>query len=323
MERTGQFTVPDVRHPFPSAVNEFAREVQEGNIEWVRRLGLLSEGRDLELFSATGIGWLAARTHPTLGLPELQLISDWYAWLFIRDDEGDDTEMSEQPDKLSTADARLLEVLEGAEPTGEDRSLVHGLRHLRDRLLWYLHSNNLSRAWMRRFVRTVRAHLEATLWEASNRSQGIVPDVESYVRMRPLTGGLQIVTELVEIVEGEHVPAQVREHEVVAAMTRASHNVCCWVNDLISLAKELSHGEVNNLVVVLGGTHGLTLQEAIHRAAEMHDEEVRRFVALERSLPSFGSPVDEILAHYVSSLRSRMRGILDWSRDSVRYSTPG
>ena len=255
--------------------------------------------------------------------PEICASSPRYAWLFLRDDKGNESAEGRNPNRLSAADSRLLDTLEGAEPGEEDEPLAHALCDLRERVHGYLRANVLPGVWMRRLVRAVREHLEATLWEAANRARGSVPPLESYVRMCPLTGGLSIVTELVEIVEGSHLPAEVREQKTVRRMTEASHNITCWANDIISLEKELAAGEVNNLILVLREERGLTLQQAVDEAAQMHDTEVLSFIEASCSLPRFGPAVDETLGRYVSSLEARMRGVLDWSYGSERYRLSG
>ena len=63
-------------------------------------------------------------------------------------------------------------------------------------------------------------------------------------------------------------------------------NVVCWSNDLLSLAKELQHGDRHNLVIALRTQYRLPLREAINRAAELHNAEVRAFLTLEARLGS-------------------------------------
>jgi hypothetical protein len=72
-------------------------------------------------------------------------------------------------------------------------------------------------------------------------------------------------------------------------------------------------------VLVLRHAEELTLQEAVNRSVQMHNAEVRRFIELESQLPAFGGTVDSNLARYVAALRARMRGNLDWARESGRY----
>ena len=318
------FTPPELDYPFAPAVSEHI-EVLDGEIfEWARDTGLLSTERARRLFGGAGLGRLVARTHPDSSLEDLRIIAGWYAWLFLQDDVRDDSAVGQRPGELSTLDERFIEVLEGGASaslrTGED-PLARALYDLRERLRGRLRDGELSRVGMRRFIRAFRQHLDATLWEASNRARGTVPDIETYVRMRPLTGGLSIVTELVELLEGTYLPVEVRANPTVARLTEASHNIVCWANDILSLEKELRCGEVNNLVVVLRESDGLTLQRAVDLAAEMHDAEVRVFAGLQEARPSFGPAVDPNLDRYVSDLRARIRGVLDWTRESGRYRT--
>lgn len=314
-----QFTTREFGYPFPPAISEHADEVHRGTARWAERFGLLPGEKARRHFDATGLGRLVARTHPDSPLKDLRVISDWYTWLFLQDDMRDEAEVGRRPGELSEVDARFLDLLEGAEPTPFDIPLSRALHDLYRRLRARLRENGLSDASMRRLVRAVEEHLEATLWEAGNRARGTAPDPETYVRMRPLTGGLSIVTEIVEIVEGTCLPQEVRDHSSVRRLTDASHNVVCWANDVLSLDKELLRGEVNNLVVVLRDSGGLTLQEAVDRAMAMHDAEVDVFVGLSGRLPRFGPAVDARLARYLSSLTARMRGVLDWSRETGRY----
>jgi len=310
---------PELDCPFPRVVNVHADAVHRGSVDWVRRFQLIPKEQNFRLFDAIGIGWLVARTHPDSPLDDLQLISDWHAWLFILDDVRDDSEVNRDPEALSNMDNRFLDILEGKNPNKWDIPLVLALNELRSRLSEYVKARKLSGVWLRRFIRTIKDTFEVSLWEADNRAREVTPGIESYLRMRRLAGGLSIITELTEIIEGIHLPHEVREHPTVRRLTDASDNVICWANDILSLDKELEHDEVNNLIVVLSVTEDFTMQQAVDRAAEMYEAEMDLFVDLEQNLPSFGLALDSALERYISLLRARIRGVIDWSYESVRY----
>ncbi len=63
---------------------------------------------------------------------------------------------------------------------------------------------------------------------------------------------------------------------------------------------------------------GLDLQRALERAVAMHNEEVARFQALARELPSFGG-VDGAVHGLVRALRHYMGGHLSWGYSARRY----
>lgn len=297
-------------------MNKHARAAEEGSLEWAEGFGLFRDARSYRIFEAVGVGRLAAMCRPFCGRGDLVLLSIFYAWMFLQDDFRDESEAGRSPDRLSVGDRRSLDVLEGDEPAHGDDPVVHAMRDLRERFAEVAPGP----LWMRRFTRSIRNYFDATVWEASNRARSVVPDPEPYIRMRPLTGGLDIDEELIGLSDDSRPPRRVLDNPAVKRMTRASMNVVCWSNDVLSLEKELAHGDVHNLVIVLREATGLPLEEAVGRVVEMHNAEVRDFIALKPELPSFGEAVDANLSRYVSILESRMRGNLDWSLDTGRYA---
>lgn len=311
-----EHALPELYCPFPPALSPHAGAVHGATSKWARRFGLASGGSVLRRIEVGKLGFLAGRFHPEAPRDELQLVSDLYLWMFLRDDRCDESELGEDPELLASTDSRFLDILGGARPRGEDDPLGHALHDLGRRVV----SKAPSALWLRRFVRSVRAHFDSTLWETANRAEGSTPDLATYARMRPVTGGMHVDACLIEMTRRMVLPSDVLGHPAVRYLTRASNNAVCWANDLFSLEKELKSGDVHNLVVVLRDAHGLTLPEAVERATEMHDAEVGGFLEAESRLPSFGAAIDANLERYLSGLRARMRGNLDWSLESGRYA---
>ncbi|MGH3086609.1 MAG: terpene synthase family protein [Rubrobacteraceae bacterium] len=312
-----QAPLSELRYPFPSAINEDAKEIHVESVEWARRLGLVTTAEAYEKALEGRLGWLAGYFHPTAGREKLRLISDWCAWMFLRDDLVDDANFFRHPERLASLDTRFLDILRGADPAKEDYALSAAIANLRERL----RPEVPAALWMRRFIRSVKEHFDSTLWESINRARGIVPDLATYNRMRPITGGMDVDTNFIEIATGIYLPPEVHGHRVVSSMTRISSLSICWMNDLFSLQKELARGDVHNIVLIIQNQEGLTLDEAIKKAVEMNEDEVRSFLELEKELPSFGPAIDGDLQKYVSILKTRMSGNLDWSMESARYKT--
>ena len=317
-DATEQLVLPELFCPFPSVVNPYAEAVQQHTLDWLQHNELVKGKAAYERVFAANFGGLAARFHPDAPRNELQLVSDWYAWMFFQDDLRDESEIGKHPDQLAAMDARFLEILKGKEPMDRDGALGLALWDLQRRL-----RARVTVTWMRRFIRSVAEYFDATVWEATNRARGTTPDVVTYIRVRPLTSGLKIDTQFIEISHGIHLPSEVRADPVVSRLTLASNNAVCWANDIISLDKEIKRGDVHNLVLVLQSTEHLTLQQAIDRAGQMHDAEVGSFIELEPRLPSFGRGIDTNLQRYIAVLRARMRGHLEWSYASGRYQPAG
>lgn len=306
--------LPELYVPFPPAMHEHADVLDRRTAEWLCNLKVLAGASSYRRFYNTRIGHLAARFHPTAPFDELQLITDWYGWMFFWDDQRDETEIGQHPDSLRSRNGRLLEILAGSERPEND-PLAHALWDLRRRLV----EKATSKEWMRRFTRSVEEHFDATVWEATNRSLGVIPDLESYIRMRPITGGLNVDTQFVEIAEHAYPPSDIWNNPILRRMSRASDNAVCWANDIYSLEKEIQRNDVHNLVLILHRAHGLTLQAAVRRAIEMHNSEVKVFVESISQLQPFDGFADMRLQRFVAILQARMRGFVDWAHESGRY----
>lgn len=309
--------LPKLFSPFPSRINAHADVAHEGTVDWLRGFGTFKDETDYRKFRATRIGRLAARFHPDASPETLQLVSDWYGWMFIRDDQRDESDLGERPDLLAATNAAFIEILEGSKPASEDVPLAHALWDLRRRVLAEAPAAGAS-AWVAQLVVSIGEHFESTEWEATNRSRGVTPDMESYIRMRPVTGGLNVDTQFIEIAEHAHLPLEVRYHPLLQTLTRTSNNAVCWANDLFSLQKEMDR-DVHNLVLVLQHENDLPLQEAVDQAVEMHNAEVRTFTDSVSQLHALEEYPNANLDRFVGVLEARMRGFVDWANESGRY----
>ncbi|GGL95465.1 hypothetical protein GCM10010840_36930 [Deinococcus aerolatus] len=157
------------------------------------------------------------------------------------------------------------------------------------------------------------------LWEATNRASGAVPELETYLHRRPMTAGLKIDAVFIEVMDGVQLPSALRDHPAVQRLAELADRAVCWSNDVLSLEKELQEGDMHNLVQVLMQAHGLSVQAALDEAAQMYHMEIEEFLEVERMLPSFGVEEDGQVRQYAQLLKSRIGGILTWSRRSTRY----
>ena len=224
--------------------------------------------------------------------------------------------INKQDELIPALQSRSLAILQGEKPTHGDAPLVQALADLRRRM-----EPHASSGWMDRFTSTMKDYLQAVVWEAANHTQGITPDLATYLKMRPFFSGIYPSFDLIEVEVSKdmELPNTVRANKTVQELRLIANNVLAWSDDIISLEVEMEQGKVHNLVLVLQREHQLTLQEAINRTAELYNEEVRKFMDLESRRPSFGPVTDLKLQHYVLGLRSWMRGYIDWALETERY----
>ena len=310
--------VPELHCPFPARINGQAEAVSAQSFDWARRFGLLTDPGISARFVAGRYGLLAARTHPDAPLDRLAVIADWYGWLFLFDDIGDDTGIGTSAVGLRARTGRFLDILQRPQelsPPG-DGPFEHALRDLVRRM-----AESGSRRWMSRFVQSCADYLESLEWEADNRAGLRTPDADVYSKMRLHTGAVGTSFVVGELVDGLDVPPKILQHPAVVALRDSSNTIVCWQNDLLSLSKELEVGEVHNLVVVTRERDGCSLQEAVDTVAADHDAEMRRFVELSAAMPTFGGDEQRQVDGLVALLQHWVRGNLDWSRETGRYRT--
>jgi 5-epi-alpha-selinene synthase len=302
--------------PFSAPVNPNTQTVGSATVVWAERQGLLTEAHVRSGLSNAQVGALVGRLNPTAPLEPLQLLADWCTWLFLQDDRFDEQRVGKDPDLVAAHYGRSLEVLSGAPLQGEDSAYVRALAGLSARF-----RARARAGWMRRFLRAVENCFEASVWEARNRAQGIIPALDAYRYYRSYTGGVFTLAEATELTENLGVPFELYDHPSLQKMLRCAVNVICWANDIVSLEKELRQGDVHNLVIVLRQEFGGSMQEAMQRAATMHNDEVRRYLDMEAEMPDFGA-YDALVRHYVTLQKAWMKGNLEWSYMSERYYLP-
>lgn len=310
--------LPRLSCPFPELISPYADKVHEHTLEWVQYFQLVTEENAFERLRLSKFGRLAARAYPNAALDRLEIISDWNTWLFIIDDQCDESGLGRHPGQLSVLHNRCLKILFGNKPVPEDIPLIHALHNIYNRL-----QPLASSAWLARFAKSASDYFDATLWESENRSHNRWPDIDSYVRMRPYSGGLYTDIELIEVAEKINFPCIVRSDPRLNELANIANNVVCWCNDVISVAKEKAHGDMHNLVLVMQHELKISLNETLKRIKKLIDAQIQQFLVLEKQLPHFVELSDQDLGKFIAVLRSWMRGNLDWAYESKRYEAIG
>ena len=305
----------ELRCPFVSALNPGTEAAHRRTSEWASRFGLIRNASVERQVANEQFTWLVGRFFPWAPQRELDLMSDFTSWLFWHDDVCDETALGEDPDALSRQFEALFGILTRRGPVRAGEPFDCAFADLRDRFETVAPSH----AWFTRFATSVQQYFDGCVWEASNRRDRLVPNVEAYIRMRRFACGMYIYLDFVELAMRAELPLVVRGHGDVARLGQIANHVAAWHNDLFSLGKELAFGDVHNLVVVLAKERAVDLAEARRMAVASCNEEVEAFEVIAGRLPSFGVRVDPTVATYKQGLGALMRGNLDWSVATGRY----
>jgi Terpene synthase family 2, C-terminal metal binding len=314
------FAIPPLHCPFPAVpCHPAVNALIEHTLEWASTRGLLPDEPEAAV-KARSHGMLAARCYPTASYVRLAIISDFINWL-LSDDACENLSLNgASPQEvhaflkqiyavIGLPDTQREEGFSGAEPFQE------ALREIWSRIV-----QASIPQWRNRFTRHVANYIEGCVWEASNRHVGQMPSRAVYQSMRSHTSGMYLFWDFIEFAGDFLLPDAVVEHPMVAELARTANIVVAFVNDIFSLPKESSKGDIHNIVLVLQQEESLTREEACLRAVELHDAHVRHYCALETLLPSFGAQIEQHLARYCEGLRIWMRANYDWSTVTPRYN---
>jgi 2-methylisoborneol synthase len=292
--------------------------VNERLVEWAAEIGIFA-GR-LERLRAHNFGRLFMLAHPECDDPDRLLIAarcglaEWAVddhWV----DEGEDTDPMLLAPRLAMAHAVVDPVRLPPRYMGRFEEVVarepvlRAFRSALDHLAGISSAVQLARLRHELACMFVGYGQEAQ-WRASGRR----PEVWEYLLHRYENAFYPCMV-LIDPVDGYELPA----HEFADTRVRRVYlyagvaNVL--LNDIYSMHKE--DPTDTNLPTVIAAEEGCSLQEAIYRAATIHDEMMRTVEAECAALSALGSPQ---LRRYVKGLWNWMGGSKRWHATSPRYS---
>ncbi len=303
--------------PFPSAINQHCDAAYQRTLNWVRSFNLVTDESVYRSLLTVKFDVLAAHAYPYASLEDLEIFINFTFWVFVVDDEFEKAGLSKQLEILESSHARLVEIMKKeAELTDIDTPAVRALADIIQKLC---HLPYVTSEWVLRFTKNIEDYFQGTRWEARNNSQGITPDIATFMKIRTFASAIYCFLDLILIMNRIALPPEVIQHPIVKRLELATNNIVAWSNDIFSCEKETKAGINLNLVTVLRQEYQISLQEAFDRAAELHNAEVQLFIDLSAQLPSFGTEIDANLERYLLGLRSWIRGTLDWSVKTGRY----
>ncbi|MGH3391662.1 MAG: terpene synthase family protein [Actinomadura sp.] len=325
------FELPDFYVPHPARINPHLEGARTHSKAWARRLGMLDDTRDPgtpeiwddRQFDAMDYALLCAYTHPDCPGPELDLVTDWYVWVFYFDDHF--LEVYKRPQDHDGAReylARLGAFMRAETPPEPANAVERGLVDL-----WARTVPGMSPDWVRRFTESTENAFNESLWELSNISEQRIPNPIEYVEMRRKVGGAPWSANLVEHAAKAEVPARVAGTRPLLVLRDAFSDGVHLRNDIFSYQRETEiEGEVNNCVLVMEHFLGLDPQQAADTVNELITSRLRQFentafTELPPLFEEYGLDAAERVSvfAYVKGLQDWQSGGHEWHLRSSRY----
>ncbi|MGW5530445.1 isoafricanol synthase [Streptomyces xanthochromogenes] len=311
--------------PFPARRHPRDALARRHTLDWLYEFGMLAGEQATAEYDAMGLERLMAYFYPDASDAHLALATDLNAWFFVFDDQFDGP-LGKRPDVvLRQIDTVLRTMSDEAPVAGETTNRL--AESFRD--LWQRVTAGTPLLWQDRFRAHWREYLTAYHWEALNRTRNGTLSLPGFLRGRRDSIGVQPCLDLVERCGGYTLPRELHGGVPLAEMREITADVVIFVNDMVSVDKELAAGDVNNSVIILMRQEACTVEQALRRVAVMANSRIARFqeltVELAAQLDKTALP-EQVRANvddYVDGMRALMSGNLAWSLETARYGEAG
>jgi germacradienol/geosmin synthase len=326
-------TLPDFYLPHPARRNPNEEHARDHSNAWAQRMGLLDalgpSGKpvwDQAKLSANDYALMCAYTHPDCDAPTLDLVTDWYVWVFFFDDHF--LELFKYTQDRAGAKAHLdrLEAFmtaPGVAPPEPRNPAEAGLADL-----WARTIPAMSDGWRRRFVTSTHNLMIESMWELDNISLRRVANPIEYLEMRRRVGGAHWSANLVEFAVRAEVPEVLAPQRPLRVLRDTFSDAVHLRNDLFSYEREVAEeGENSNAVLVLERFLEITPQRAADLVGELLTSRLRQFehtalTEIPLMLLEAGTAPHEqaAIGRYAAGLQDWQSGGHEWHARSSRYT---
>ncbi|WP_167379887.1 terpene synthase family protein [Amycolatopsis pretoriensis] len=321
--------------PYPARLNPHLERARTHSKAWARGMDMIDVPQhgtviwtehDLD---SHDYALLCAYTHPDAGADELDVITDWYVWVFYFDDHF--LELYKRTGDIDSARTYLDRIdlfmpAEGEITATPENPVERGLADL-----WNRTVPHRTAAWRRRFVDSTKALLEESLWELANINEGRLANPIEYVEMRRKVGGAPWSANLVEHSVHAEVPDAIAATRPLEVLRDCFADSVHLRNDLFSYQREVQdEGELSNGVLVFEKFLDLPTQEAAEAVNDLITSRLHQFehTALTEVPALFDEHGVDPAARaatfaYVKGLQDWQSGGHEWHLRSSRYMNEG
>jgi germacradienol/geosmin synthase len=330
------FVMPDFYMPYPARINPNLERSRKHSTAWAKKMGMLDSPKpgsgliwDEADLARMDYGLMCAYTHPDCDGPALDLITDWYVWVFFFDDQF--LERFKYSRDLPAAKAyvdrlELFMTADGETAPEPENAAEAGLRDLWERTV-----PAMSDDWRRRFTLSTHNLMVESMWELDNIDRGRIANPIEYVQMRRRVGGAPWSANLVEYAAGAELPDRFAGTRPMRVLCDTFADGVHLRNDLFSYQREVQEeGENSNAVLVFERFLGCDTQEAADLVNDLLTSRLQQFettalTEVPALLADNAATVPEQLAvaAYVKGLQDWQSGGQEWHARSSRYMNRG
>lgn len=332
------FELPDFYMPWPARLNPNLEAARVHSKAWAYEMGILGSEEEAQdepiwderTFDAHDYALLCSYTHPDAPGTELDLVTDWYVWVFFFDDHF--LEIYKRTQDMAGAKEYLdrlpafMPIFPSETPPVPTNPVERGLSNL-----WFRTAFTKSEDWRLRFFESTKHLLEESLWELANINQNRIANPIEYIEMRRKVGGAPWSANLVEHAVFVEVPAEIAATRPMRVLKDTFADGVHLRNDLFSYQREVEdEGENANCVLVLERFLNVSTQEAANLTNELLSSRLYQFdntavTELPSLFEEYGlDPAERVnVLLYIKGLQDWQSGGHEWHMRSSRYMNKG
>ncbi|MFF8288751.1 hypothetical protein ACF068_05885 [Streptomyces sp. NPDC016309] len=328
--------LPQLWMPYPLRVNPCLPALHEESESWARAMGML-EGRGegsarraiwtRPAFHAMTVDQLTAWTLPDASLADLRLNHRFNVWALAWDDYF--AHAFKRTGDLAGARAFTVRLHAFLRPEPDARlpeptnAVERGIADLQQRLF----PPRLAH-WRKEFNRALARYIDAGVEELANSRSGRIPHLIDYAPFRRDSFAAHTAPYSVELATGARIPERIRNSRTVRALLDAFMDFMGLANDIASYEREVHEEyDVNNLVLVVGSSLGISLDDAVPAALNLVNARLRDFEHLrDNELPllvrrsGLGHDERAELAAWLRGACGFLSGLHAWYTGAPRYA---
>jgi germacradienol/geosmin synthase len=328
------FTLPEFYLPYPARLNPHLAGTRQHSTEWARQLGMLDAPKpgggvvwDQAALEAMDYPLMCAYAHPDCDQATLDLVTDWYVWVFFFDDHFLEHFKYSRDHEGARAYLDHLELFMADNPPEAENPAEAGLKDL-----WARTTPAMSQGWRDRFVTSTHNLMVESMWELDNIDIGRIANPVEYMQMRRRVGGAPWSANLVEfaatVPQGSaELPSRLAVTRQLNVLTDTFADAVHLRNDLFSYQREVrEEGENSNAVLVFEKFLDISTQEAAELVNDLLTSRLQQFehtalAEVPAMLIDQHAAPDEVaaVAGYVKGLQDWQAGGHEWHTQSSRY----
>jgi len=310
--------------PFDVRDNPDLPSARAHNLDWLERFGLLTSEGAARQYLTMNVADFCSMAHPDARGQDLDTAVDAWSWTAFPDDLFDGA-AGRDPELVARICRRFVAIIEGWPHTEPDTAspLETALHDLWGRL-----TAGMPPAWVQHRAGLWTQYLLAHLDEAGNRVDAHPPRPQDYTRMRRVSIAVW-PTLLIERTGRFHVPAALVGRPDWRELHETWIDIVSYVNDVYSLEKDESFGDVNNIVTVLQHYRHLTRTQAIEHVQHLALADTTKFVQLRDRIADceyvkgLNPPARQDVDRYLTGMGDYASANYFYSRHVPRYSPHG